>query len=79
MPLTSWGWVDDSEAVGDRIPFSCLLGALSPLCCEPRDCMTVLPFTRLAIVSAPGAATHHLASRASALARSEQRAPVPDL
>lgn len=46
---------DNSRAVGDRIPFGHLLAALSPLCCEPRDDMTVLPFTRWAIVSAPGA------------------------
>ena len=45
---------DNSHAVGDRIPFGHLLAALSPLCCEPRDDMTVLPFTRWAIVSAPG-------------------------
>ena len=45
---------DYSYTVGARIPFGHLLAALSPLCCEPRDDMTVQPFTRWAIVSAPG-------------------------
>ena len=42
---------DGAFAVGDRIPFVHLLAALAPLCCQPRDDMSVQPFTRWAIVS----------------------------
>ena len=45
---------DGSYAVGVRLPFVQLLTALSPLCCVPRDDLTVQPLTRWGIVSVPG-------------------------
>lgn len=46
---------DGAFAVGVRIAFSNLLAALAPWCCQPRDDLTVEPFTRWAIVSSGGA------------------------